>query len=950
MIAGALAGTALVRQLGPARIEALAESALESAAGVPVRAARTAVDLAKGRLVAEDLSLDLPGGRARAWIDRVEVLVDPLGFLTRSPRARNLRLEGGTIHLGAPAPAPIPGSRPSAMPAAVEHGLDILIGGARDPVDPILEALRALFDLPLRTATVELRSVRLSFRTSDSEAPLAGPERFAVVLEQGRIVRRRLRRDQLLTAAGWLVRRDRERVRFELRARRAGAETLELTLAVPALSFRESVEALRRAVPGWHTPGLAGARAPHPAPATRVEGVVGGVARLEVDGPRRRLEIDLVGEELGIATGATEPVRVGRALAQGELRWETTPSGPRAPATGSLTVDLRRLEAGPVAGPAALHARLELARDAATVDEGWLEVEGLGRLELAGRIDRPLGAAAPTHLALGARRLPLSSLAGRLAGYRPVAGRVAALAPGGELADVEIELRGPMGALAAHLGEVRKEAPPAEIVARASLRPTRVATPRGPLELRADSIELRPGAMAVAGLRARLADRELPAVDLTLSGLERLADADLESLRPVPAVGPTPGLETALRWLVREIEHADPRYRPERIDLSLARLRHPALLLPWDTVRARVHPRAGGFDFELAEAWLGRLPLSGRGRFEAGGAGRLELELEVGNTALAPLPEALRTPTDAWLLGAVEVQPVRIRRLALTRLSADLRGRGAELSLDPATGDLGSPGRIEARAEFDLSEDGAAPFSLRARIRDARLDDLALRLGAPAEGFGGLVEGSATLAGRLTLEEVIAPTLRGEIELTARDGSLSPVLPLVAQLSGAGEEGEPAPLPFRGARLTARLTGGRMEIPQLALDAEGVRVVVTGSIEGLAREPRVSAVAGVFFYRDVDRVLANVPLLNDLLLGEDRNLIGAYFELRGPIGDPEARRIPNRTFASGAPGFVLLDVPEFLFRDVPVSVVRGLRSLGSRMGRGETEKPEPPQGGPDREG
>jgi hypothetical protein len=89
----------------------------------------------------------------------------------------------------------------------------------------------------------------------------------------------------------------------------------------------------------------------------------------------------------------------------------------------------------------------------------------------------------------------------------------------------------------------------------------------------------------------------------------------------------------------------------------------------------------------------------------------------------------------------------------------------------------------------------------------------------------------------------------------------------------------------------------------------------------------------LFFFRNLDSLISKVPLLNRVLLGEDKNLINAYFALSGPFGGPEARLIPVKTLSSGPASFMLEGFPAF--------VRGGLSRLRSVLPGGGSEAPAP---------
>ena len=112
------------------------------------------------------------------------------------------------------------------------------------------------------------------------------------------------------------------------------------------------------------------------------------------------------------------------------------------------------------------------------------------------------------------------------------------------------------------------------------------------------------------------------------------------------------------------------------------------------------------------------------------------------------------------------------------------------------------------------------------------------------------------------------------------------------------------------------------------------------SVRG-TREPReIDVDVALFLFRQLDRALDKIPILNLLLLGADENLVAAYFKLSGPWEEPDAQLVPLRTLGAGPAGLVL--------RGVPQLVLEGIRKLEGLFGVvPEPEpRPQPPAGLP----
>ena len=80
----------------------------------------------------------------------------------------------------------------------------------------------------------------------------------------------------------------------------------------------------------------------------------------------------------------------------------------------------------------------------------------------------------------------------------------------------------------------------------------------------------------------------------------------------------------------------------------------------------------------------------------------------------------------------------------------------------------------------------------------------------------------------------------------------------------------------------------------------------------------IEATFAFFLLRQADQLLGDIPLVNLLIPGSDRGLIGAYFEATGPLEQPTIRPLPIKSIAEGVP------LPEMLRQ--PIDALQGLFS------------------------
>jgi hypothetical protein len=72
----------------------------------------------------------------------------------------------------------------------------------------------------------------------------------------------------------------------------------------------------------------------------------------------------------------------------------------------------------------------------------------------------------------------------------------------------------------------------------------------------------------------------------------------------------------------------------------------------------------------------------------------------------------------------------------------------------------------------------------------------------------------------------------------------------------------------------------------------------------------------------IDTVVSNIPILGHILTGNNRSLITYYFEVKGPILDPQVEHVPFKTLGEGVTGILkrLFLSPVKLFEDVSSGV------------------------------
>ena len=442
---------------------------------------------------------------------------------------------------------------------------------------------------------------------------------------------------------------------------------------------------------------------------------------------------------------------------------------------------------------------------------------------------------------------------------------------------------------------------------------------RGQLVLRHDRLTLR-------DVRARLGDRPLPALDVTVTGIAAVAQAIAEGETP-SAVPPLPGWFALERWAKGDREPDAPA-RWQRAEIDASRLDHPVLLRPVSGLRAVLLPVPFGFDAEIVEAHWGSAQVHGRARKSGDPPGRIEVEATAVPGA-GPAPRDLEDPA-AWARATFRVElqklgPFRAREVTgRVRIEGDL---GQILAGDAA---LVPQGRLRGDVDLTLDRSDFVPAAARLRVEDASLPDLLEDLKLDREVMTGAVHLSGDVEAKLIPRANILRELTGPVTLALRDGEIRQRMNLLLALAAASDTFNPfrsrEVLPYEEIDGELLLDRGTVRAEALSLVGPAARLVATGDVDVVDAPNEVNAVVGVFFFKTLDTVIGAVPLVNRILLGDDENLMAAYFAVSGPWKEPSARILPATLLTSGPVGIVTEGLPGF--------VRSGIGSLRRLLGGG----------------
>jgi hypothetical protein len=432
---------------------------------------------------------------------------------------------------------------------------------------------------------------------------------------------------------------------------------------------------------------------------------------------------------------------------------------------------------------------------------------------------------------------------------------------------------------------------------------------------------------------ARWNGQTLPRLNLSLTGASHLLPlGDLRCQRPA-AVDPLPGRHALQDWLDARRD-AEQERTWSQLSLEADWVRHPTLGCGVEHARATVAPTDRGFSFEVQQATWAGAPIKARGSYERGPRESLTLSVALGP---AWEPVSAVAPDLPWASGRFQLIATRFGPWRVRGAGGRFEGRQGKLTLARTRLDLVPDAALHADLTLDLSDGEEVPYQLDFTVERASIGALAASLDLDPELVEGTLTAAGVLAGRLRGAESPFMGARGHATVMARDGLLRRDLPPLLAIAVASETVNPVAdreeIPYDGIDASLTLEGGMLRSESLSLRGPWLRAIASGEVNVIHAPHATESVVALFFFRNLDNLISKVPLLNRVLLGEDKNLINAYFALSGPFGEPQARLIPVKTLSSGPASFMLEGFPAF--------VRGGLSRLRSVLPGGGGEAPVP---------
>ncbi|MFA5180580.1 MAG: AsmA-like C-terminal domain-containing protein [Syntrophales bacterium] len=103
-------------------------------------------------------------------------------------------------------------------------------------------------------------------------------------------------------------------------------------------------------------------------------------------------------------------------------------------------------------------------------------------------------------------------------------------------------------------------------------------------------------------------------------------------------------------------------------------------------------------------------------------------------------------------------------------------------------------------------------------------------------------------------------------------------------------------MPYNSITATLLLKNGIMTSKDFYIDSEAINMLAMGSMDII--QEKLDLKVGLQPLQTLDKIVGRIPVMGWILTDEDRRFITVYFEVKGPVGDPEVKAIPGRELSA----------------------------------------------------
>ena len=271
--------------------------------------------------------------------------------------------------------------------------------------------------------------------------------------------------------------------------------------------------------------------------------------------------------------------------------------------------------------------------------------------------------------------------------------------------------------------------------------------------------------------------------------------------------------------------------------------------------------------------------------------------------------EALTSGTK--LAATATIRNGRYQGVPFDEIQAKVSGGDDALVLDPVTGRMGK-GTIAGQTRVALPPGKPAAVESTLHLKGIAVEPVFHSVGIKEPPFTGVLTLDGALRGDGTHPQGTAPTLNGDVKVLVADGrfrklsatsKIAGLLNLASQLAGKADVSEQG-MPFDCVSGRVVVKNGIAEVQNYRVDSPILKITGAGTYD--IPNDRYDMVMVVTPFGSYEGILQSIPLFGKLFAGEREGFSTAFFEVKGPLTDPQVTWLPMKSVASGITGFAQL--------------------------------------------
>ena len=500
------------------------------------------------------------------------------------------------------------------------------------------------------------------------------------------------------------------------------------------------------------------------------------------------------------------------------------------------------------------------------------------------------------ELAGGSRINLLRLLALRFDSWAHIARRV----EGGRIDQLGLKLDAPLSRLP-DVFAFRDRVRPEEFTFQASVHDGvyRADPNRPPIEEIEGALTIHGNVLELEELTMSRDGWAFPQIDLRIDGMHRFVRLPAEERRRPNGPGAAlPGLVPAGRMVRRGLPSegaANPlRFR----DLEL---HYRPFLLPLREAQGEVRVARDTLEWKIERGVLGGVPAEALVVWNPD-ARSVDADIRYLDGDAEPLPEGWTEP-DEWLRANVSTDRFNLGGWSLENAEARLAVSENRMRLADIGGSIDG-GAFAGEGWLSLANHSDVPFELRLLVDDADVASFCEPMLISRGTLEGRVGLTGRVGGRLDPVRRFVESADFDLDFAARDGTVRnlPAVMVLARLpSLAGVRGLLGrPLPYDRIELQLNLHDGVLEIRDFKLSGAELRALASGTIDLASESKEADVIVALLFLETVDKLIGAIPIVGDMLLGEDQNLLSTWFRVDGPWNAPRAHMMAPAAISAAA--------------------------------------------------